>query len=300
MKVCSNCNHKNSNTAKYCIDCGNEFRNIESIEEETKPEIKISTINLDSNLKQIISLVVKSLGYLKITSGNFSVIVQDENGNYVVSTKRYNSEIDKKLNKYGFGKTEEEMFYPLLRSDDIENELEEILIFVFYDAFNFNLIDYKLETNIAQISDSFRIPYVKVKSKSTVTSSNPPIKTGLSYILREFKIPIYGLIALTCIYYLFNHDRTEKLPTRQEMIKSQFSGFSGKHTKLCEYIKNHLNDPDSFDHVQSKYFDQGSYLVVIVTYRAKNLFGGVVTSYCKAKVDLDGNILEIIENIPLI
>ena len=61
-----------------------------------------------------------------------------------------------------------------------------------------------------------------------------------------------------------------------------------------KYIKDHLNDPDSYKHVETTYNDKGEYLVVITKYRGKNAFGAVITNTMMAKVDLSGNILEII------
>ncbi len=59
-----------------------------------------------------------------------------------------------------------------------------------------------------------------------------------------------------------------------------------------------MNDPDSYDHVETVYWDMGDYLVVRTTYRGKNAFGGVVVNWVKAKVNLDGNIIEITETYP--
>ena len=56
-----------------------------------------------------------------------------------------------------------------------------------------------------------------------------------------------------------------------------------------------MNDPDSYEHVETIFWDMNEYLVVRTTYRGKNVFGGVVKNYVKAKVDFNGNVLEIIE-----
>lgn len=56
-----------------------------------------------------------------------------------------------------------------------------------------------------------------------------------------------------------------------------------------------MNDPKSFEHVETRYTDYTTYLVVEETFRGKNAFGGVVKQTIKAKIDLDGSIFEIIE-----
>lgn len=82
---------------------------------------------------------------------------------------------------------------------------------------------------------------------------------------------------------------------RKAKIESQFSPFSGAHRGLERYIKQRLNDPDSYDHVETRYFDMGNYLKVFTTYRAKNGFGGLVKTITQAKVSLTGQVLEIVE-----
>jgi uncharacterized protein YhaN len=89
-------------------------------------------------------------------------------------------------------------------------------------------------------------------------------------------------------------DSSDKLKARTEEIEKSFSGWDGSHTGLVKYVKNNLNDADSFEHVETKYFDLGDYLIVNMRYRAKNAFGAKVLGFIKAKVDLNGNVLEII------
>lgn len=82
---------------------------------------------------------------------------------------------------------------------------------------------------------------------------------------------------------------------RTAKIEKQFSSWDGAHRNLEKYIKDHMNDPDSYEHVETKYWDLKDHLVVLTTFRGKNAFGGKVINTVKAKVDLDGNVIEIIE-----
>ena len=81
---------------------------------------------------------------------------------------------------------------------------------------------------------------------------------------------------------------------RDKAIKSQFSPWNGSHDALTRYIKKNMNDPDSYEHVETRWIDKGDFILVIATYRGKNAFGGVVKNTTMAKVDISGNILEII------
>lgn len=83
--------------------------------------------------------------------------------------------------------------------------------------------------------------------------------------------------------------------TRQDRIEAQFSAWDGSHRNLTEVIKDTMNDPNSFEHDKTLYWDKGDYLLVQTTFRGKNVFGGVVKNTVTAKVDLDGKVLEIIK-----
>ena len=91
-----------------------------------------------------------------------------------------------------------------------------------------------------------------------------------------------------------NADGTPKTE-RQIQVEKQFSSWDGSHDGLTKVIKEAMNDPDSYEHVETIFWDMNEYLVVRTTYRGKNVFGGVVKNYVKAKVDFNGNVLEIIE-----
>lgn len=85
---------------------------------------------------------------------------------------------------------------------------------------------------------------------------------------------------------------------RKELIKKQFSAWDGSHPALTRIIKKSMNDPKSYDHVETGYWDQGDHLIVKTTFRGKNAFGGVVVNWVKAKVDLKGNVIELLEQGP--
>jgi len=82
---------------------------------------------------------------------------------------------------------------------------------------------------------------------------------------------------------------------RKAQLRPQFSGWDGSHRGLEEYIKDHMNDPDSYKHVETEYWDRKDYLIVKTIFRGKNAFGGTVTNTIMAKVDMNGNVIEIIK-----
>ena len=115
----------------------------------------------------------------------------------------------------------------------------------------------------------------------------------------------YLLVALLigAGYAFFTPDEFEKqsttqsrkthIETREEKIEKHFSAWDGSHIELTKVIKASMNDPESYKHVETRYGDQGDYIIVKTTFRGKNTFGGVVTNWVTAKCDLNGKVIEI-------
>ena len=83
----------------------------------------------------------------------------------------------------------------------------------------------------------------------------------------------------------------KKVLTRAEQIDNQFSPWDGSHIKLTREIKKGMNDPDSFDHIETRFKDLGNEIVIHESFRGKNSFGGLVINKVIATVDIDGNVL---------
>jgi hypothetical protein len=109
------------------------------------------------------------------------------------------------------------------------------------------------------------------------------------------------IIVVICVFIFIGYLKsTPSAPispeqARKELIERNFSSWDGSHRQLETYIKESMNDPDSYEHIETRYWDRGDYLVVMTTFRGKNAFGGVVKNSVKAKVALDGSILEILD-----
>ena len=78
---------------------------------------------------------------------------------------------------------------------------------------------------------------------------------------------------------------------RQEKINRIFSPWDGSCRPLEKIIKESMNDPNSYEHVSTIFWDKGDFLLVETTFRGKNAFGGIVTNSRKARVGLDGNVI---------
>jgi hypothetical protein len=82
---------------------------------------------------------------------------------------------------------------------------------------------------------------------------------------------------------------------RQKKIETQFSGWSGAHYAFERLIKEAMNDPDSYDHVETRYIDKGTYIRVFCTFRGKNAFGGMVKNTKVADFTIDGSFLKEVQ-----
>lgn len=74
-------------------------------------------------------------------------------------------------------------------------------------------------------------------------------------------------------------------------ISTQFSAWDGSHKRLVEIVKDNMNDPDSFSHADTVFFDKGSRVLVKMTFRGSNAFGGIVKSMASANFDLNGELI---------
>jgi len=88
----------------------------------------------------------------------------------------------------------------------------------------------------------------------------------------------------------FKNDST----AREEILKKSFSAWDGSHKTLVEFVKSNMNDPESFEHVKTNYWDNGRDTIIIkMTYRGKNGFGGVLTKIVRAEADISGNLIKV-------
>lgn len=121
------------------------------------------------------------------------------------------------------------------------------------------------------------------------------IKQMKSHFLSAFAITFFVFIAIgSSEDEQKNEDGTPKTE-RQIQVEKQFSAWDGSHIELTKLIKKAMNDPDSYKHIETVFWDMKDPVVVLSTYSGKNAFGGRVKNWVKAKADNDGKIVEIIE-----
>lgn len=118
--------------------------------------------------------------------------------------------------------------------------------------------------------------------------------------IKDLKIVAAILIGIGVFMYYgmtggFDNKPEIKHETKTELIQKQFSAWDGAHRGLEKVIKKSMNDPDSYEHVETYYKDEGTRIFVSTTFRGKNAFGGIVKNTVTAYVDFDGNVIEILQ-----
>ena len=80
----------------------------------------------------------------------------------------------------------------------------------------------------------------------------------------------------------------------QEKINAQFSPWDGSHRGLVEQVKRILNDPSSFEHLETKTLRGGSWpetFLVRMDYTAKNAFGGRLRKFVLVEVSSESGLI---------
>lgn len=75
-------------------------------------------------------------------------------------------------------------------------------------------------------------------------------------------------------------------------IEYQFSAWDGSHIGLTKLVKANMKDPNSYEHIDTQYRVMDSVILIVMRFRGKNSFGGLVPSIVTAKADLKGNVIE--------
>ncbi len=133
-------------------------------------------------------------------------------------------------------------------------------------------------------------------------SATGPFHACLSYMGRKkVETLTVGEVLSWCLQdYKNNPASLTEQYIDYDAFEGQFSAWDGSHSKLESYIKEHMNDPDSYEHVETRYrvvqTKTERHAVISTTFRGKNAYGGVVKNVVVAKTNLDtGDVLEIIE-----
>lgn len=88
-------------------------------------------------------------------------------------------------------------------------------------------------------------------------------------------------------------EKEEALARRKAAIEAQFSKWDGSHPSVERLVKKGMKNPDSYQHVETRYSILPKGFMVVTTIRGTNSFGGVVPQTFRAILDDDGQVVSI-------
>lgn len=88
-------------------------------------------------------------------------------------------------------------------------------------------------------------------------------------------------------------EKDEALARRKAAIEAQFSSWDGSHPSVERLVKKGMKNPDSYQHVETRYSILPKGFTVVTTIRGTNSFGGVVPQTFRAILDDDGHVVSL-------
>lgn len=106
--------------------------------------------------------------------------------------------------------------------------------------------------------------------------------------VKAYGIYTLGLIVALLVAGVFIFGEKSPLPDTgqpQQTAEAFFSGWNGENKELVTAVKSGMHDPKSFEHVETRYKDNGDSFGMLMTFRGTNGFGAVVTQQVTADID---------------
>lgn len=79
--------------------------------------------------------------------------------------------------------------------------------------------------------------------------------------------------------------------------KNFLSSWDGSNRELVNLVKSSMNDPKSFEHVETRFRDNGDSLSLVMTFRGKNAFNATVANKVSADLDKKTRTLSNVKNL---
>ncbi|MEG1255819.1 hypothetical protein [Clostridium sp.] len=79
-----------------------------------------------------------------------------------------------------------------------------------------------------------------------------------------------------------------------DWVNSQFSPWDGSNYNLVDLIKQNMNDPKSFEHIETtQSIEKGKGITLYMKYRGRNAFGGLIINTVEAYADYNTQVLQV-------
>lgn len=115
-------------------------------------------------------------------------------------------------------------------------------------------------------------------------TKTPPLK------VKPISIGSLVIIGGSLLFLLLFSHISKKSEPKTAANSGCFSAWDGSHPALVRAVKKQLNDPDSFEHLETSTIDKGDYYIVIMKFTAKNGFGGRISKAATVQCGKDCNL----------
>lgn len=269
---CESCGNDNSESNKFCSDCGNRLTKNESI----LPQESNNFNNDFKDIKNLLNDLLKFGGFITIVQDEFYVQFLNEKRNNIIFEAVSRTHLEKvgykeaEFNGLGFTYQISGNFGKTIKVDEVN--VDELLLEiqnVFLTIYKVQLTNYYIRFEIHYPSESSKANnQTNLKKRNNSKSSN-----NYAYIIGI-------VVAIIIAYYASSNDSDRDNQSNREVVFN--SNYDASVFQVEKYLKKeYLKDPDSYQGIswssvqidrnnsQYKYF-------VRHKFRAKNSFGGYV------------------------
>ena len=125
----------------------------------------------------------------------------------------------------------------------------------------------------------------------------PLVVWGIYLILKEKRF-ILGIVLISIALFFVkcgvdNEAEESKKSINQKKLYKQFSSLNGSHRETTRLIKNSMNDPESYEHIETRFRvnSDTTTITVYTKFRGKNAFGALVINEATTLFDIDENLI---------
>ncbi len=143
------------------------------------------------------------------------------------------------------------------------------------------ILKFEIDENDSIISNETIITYSKSGTKEYSNMELPDLKTLIDKTVIKKQKKVVELERLTA-------KRQREIARKMKNFEENcISSWDGSHYTLERYLLNRMNDPDSYEHVETSYSLYDDHAIVVMQFRGRNSFGGTVLNSVKAKTSLE-------------
>lgn len=109
--------------------------------------------------------------------------------------------------------------------------------------------------------------------------------TKLRIITKRIIHGLGVLIVILFLYFIFFAPKEDKINQSSNSVDDYFSNWDGSNRELVSIVKKGMKDPSSFEHIETRYRDNGNSYTIIMSFRGKNSFNALVVQTVTADID---------------